>query len=95
MLRAWCDAKRGRMDQARTAYAELEVQSRDGQASSDELALLALLVGHESQAPAILEDACRRKAPLLTYVNVEPVIRHLLLHEACRPILRRYRLLIE
>jgi hypothetical protein len=51
MLRAWCDAKSGRMDRARTAYAELEAQSREGKASSDELALLVILVGHESRAP--------------------------------------------
>jgi Flp pilus assembly protein TadD len=95
MLRAWCEAKSGRMDRARTTYGELEAQSREGKASGDELALLAILVGHESQAPALLEEACRRKAPLLTYVNVEPIIRHLLYHEACRPILRRYGLLIE
>ena len=95
MLRAWCDAKSGRMDAARATYDELEAQSRDGKASSDELALLALLVGHEAQVPEMLEDACRRKAPLLTYVNVEPIIRHLLHHEPCRPILRRYGLLIE
>ncbi len=75
--------------------ASWKSQSRDGKASSDELALLALLVGHEAQAPEMLEDACRRKAPLLTYVNVEPIIRHLLHHEPCRPILRRYGLLIE
>ena len=95
MLRAWCDAKGSRMDRARTTYTELEAQHREGKASSDELALLALLVGQESRAPEILEDACRRKAPLLTYVNVEPIIRHLLHHEPCRPILRRYGLLIE
>lgn len=94
MLRGWCEAKSGRMDQARTTYTELEAQSREGKASSDELALLALLVGHESRAPEMLEDACRRKAPLLTYVNVEPIIRHVLHHEACRPILQRYGLLI-
>jgi len=95
MLKAWCDAKRGRMDRARASYAELEAQSREGKASSDELALLAILVGHESRAPEILEEACRRKGPLLTYVNVEPLIRHLLHHKPCRPILRRYGLLIE
>ena len=85
----------GRLDSARTTYSELEAQSREGKASSDELAMLALLVGHESRAPEILEEACRRKAPLLTYVNLEPVIRHLLYHEPCRPVLRRYGLLIE
>ena len=95
MLRAWCDAKAGRMDRARATYTELEEQSREGKASSDELALLAILVGHEARAPEMLEDACRRKAPLLTYVNVEPIIRHLLHHEPCRPVLRRYGLLIE
>ena len=94
MLRAWCDVKSGRMEAARAIYTELEAQSRDGKASSDELALLAILVGHEAQAPAMLEDACRRKAPLLAYVNVEPIIRHLLHHEP-RPILRRFGLLIE
>jgi hypothetical protein len=66
-LRTWCDAKSGRMERARTTYTGLEAQSREGKASSDELALLALLVGHESQPPEILEEACRRKAPLLTY----------------------------
>ena len=35
------------MDRARATYAELEAQSREGKASSDELALLAILVGHE------------------------------------------------
>ena len=95
MLRAWCDAKSGRMDRARAIYTELEAQSREGKASSDELALLAILVGHEAQAPELLEDACWRKAPVLTYVNVEPIIRHVLHHEACRPVLRRYGLLIE
>ena len=95
MLRAWCDAKSGRMDLARSTYDELEAQSCEGKASSDELALLAILVGHEAQAPGMLEDACQRKAPLLTYVNVEPIIRHVLHHERCRPILRRYGLLIE
>ena len=95
MLKAWCDAKSGRMDRARATYTELEEQRREGKASSDELALLAILVGHEAQAPELLEDACRRKAPLLTYVNVEPIIRHLLHHEPCRPVLRRYGLLIE
>jgi serine/threonine-protein kinase len=95
MLKAWCDAKSGRMDRALATYTELETQNRDGTASSDELALLAILVGHESRAPEMLEEACRRKAPLLTYVNVEPIIRHLLHHEPCRPILRRYGLLIE
>ena len=95
MLKSWCDAKSGRMNRARTTYSELEAQNREGKASSDELAMLALLVGHESRAPEILEEACRRKAPLLTYVNVEPVIRHLLHHERCRPVLRRYGLLIE
>jgi eukaryotic-like serine/threonine-protein kinase len=95
MLRAWCDAKSGRMDLARATYTELEAQSRDGRASCDELALLAILVGDEARAPEILEEACQRKAPLLTYVNVEPIIRHLLHHAPCRPILRRYGLLIE
>ena len=49
MLRAWCDVKSGRTDAARAIYTELEVQSREGKASSDELALLALLVGHEAR----------------------------------------------
>jgi hypothetical protein len=58
-------------------------------------AVIALLSAAAlAQAPALLEDACRRKAPLLTYVNVEPIIRHVLHHEACRPVLRRYGLLI-
>jgi serine/threonine-protein kinase len=95
MLKGWCEAKGGRMDQASATYSELVAQSREGKASSDELALLALLVGHEAQAPGFLDDACRRKAPLLTYVNVEPIIRHLLHHDTCRPVLRRYGLLIE
>jgi tetratricopeptide (TPR) repeat protein len=95
MLQAWCDAKSGRIDRARATYTELEAQCREGKASSDELAMLALMVGHESRAPEILEEACGRKAPLLTYVNVEPIIRHLLQHEPCRQILRRYQLLIE
>ena len=73
MLKSSCDAKSGRMNRARTTYSELEAQNREAKASSDELRCSRFSL-RRSRAPEILEEACRRKAPLLTYVNVDPVI---------------------
>jgi serine/threonine-protein kinase len=94
-LTAWCHAKAGRLDQARADYAEFERLARAGTLSGDELALLAIMVGDETRAAAFLEDACQRRAPFLTLINVEPVFRPLLEHEGCRPILQRNGLLLE
>ena len=63
MLRGWCDAKAGRLERARAAYAELDAQSREGKASGDELALLAIMVGEPERAPAFLETGVSGRRP--------------------------------
>ena len=92
LLKGYCAAHEGRLDEARVACAELETRHARGNASADELALAAFIVGDRDRACELLPEAIRQRAPILAYINVEPVFRGLRDDPACREILRRHDL---
>jgi serine/threonine protein kinase/Tfp pilus assembly protein PilF len=90
LLRACCDVREGRIDDARTAFDELRARYDRGAAGADDLAMLAAVLGDSDVAAAWLAEACAQRSPFLGYVDVEPAMAPLLADEQCRTLLERY-----
>lgn len=93
LLKGYCAAHEGRLDEARGACAELEARHARGTASADELAAAAFMVGDGDRACKLLQEAIQQRAPILAYMNVEPVFRGLRDDPRCRKLLRSHHLI--
>jgi eukaryotic-like serine/threonine-protein kinase len=90
LLRAVCDVREGRIDDARKAFDELHARYHRGVAGADDLAMLAAVLGDSDVALSWLTEACAQRSPFLGYVDVEPAMAPLLADERCRALLERY-----
>jgi serine/threonine protein kinase/tetratricopeptide (TPR) repeat protein len=90
LLRACCDVREGRLDDARAVFEELRARYDRGAAGADDLAMLAAVLGDSDVAVAWLAEACAQRSPFLGYVDVEPAMAPLLADPQCRAVLERY-----
>jgi eukaryotic-like serine/threonine-protein kinase len=90
LLRLCCDAREGRMADAREEFARLRRRYDEGEAGPDDLAMGAAALAEWPLARAWLAEACARRAPFLVYLDVEPAMAPLRLDEECRVVLRRH-----
>jgi serine/threonine-protein kinase len=90
LLRACCDVREGRIDDARIAFEELRARYDRGAAGADDLAMLAAVLGDSDVALSWLTEACAQRSPFLGYVDVEPAMAPLLADVRCRALLERY-----
>jgi eukaryotic-like serine/threonine-protein kinase len=91
-LRTYCAHRQGREDEVRAAQPVLEARYAEGRTSVDLLAVVSLWLGDVDSAVALLEEALRRRAPLLAYVDVEVTSRGLRDEPRCRALLRAHDL---
>jgi eukaryotic-like serine/threonine-protein kinase len=91
-FRAYSAYRQGRHDEVRALQAIMETRYAQGTASIDELAIISLWLGDSDRAVQLLEEALRRRAPMLAYVDVELTSRALRDEPRCRALLRTHDL---
>jgi len=88
LLDACCAVREGRVEDARSAFRDLQDRYEHAAAGADDLAMLAAVLGDWPSALLWLTEACAQRAPFLGYVDVEPAMAPLLQDPACRALLR-------
>ena len=94
-VRSYCAHYEGRPENLRAARTALEAAYAQGAASVDELAIMTLWLGEVDRAVQLLQEALRRRGPILSYVDVEFCMRALLEEPRCRALLQSHNLVSE